>query len=67
MDNTQIVGKESEIEENNKVEKEYNWNPQKEYFTDNNHRCQLPFNNTWHCQGKPLTALTNSSEHRDRF
>lgn len=32
VNDIQIVGKESEIEENNIVEKEYIWNPQKDYF-----------------------------------
>lgn len=28
------------------MEKEYNWNPQKDYFTDEFHPCRIPFNFT---------------------
>ena len=48
VDNDLIVDNVSGIEENNKKETEYNWNPQKDYFTDKCHPCRTPFNSTWH-------------------
>jgi hypothetical protein len=48
VDNDQYVDNGSGIPENYEKELEYNWNPQKDYFTDKCHPCRGPFNNTWH-------------------
>jgi hypothetical protein len=37
----------SDVETSIREEKEYNWNPYRDYLQDKSHPCRLPFNSSW--------------------
>jgi hypothetical protein len=58
VDLLDVEGNETNTQENKREEKDYKWNPSRDYLTDKNHPCRLPFNSSWN-YGRNVKGVFN--------